>query len=138
MRHIPIVWDYVAAKIMEISSISNIDFVNITAHFTCMFTGEKDNTQELRDRGYTDEAIKSLSKVKSVVDVRTMGLCFKKQLYSFKYELMPYVTILLENYEKGNLPYAGPISEQPAQVIEILNLMQAIKLDHQTKQQNKR
>lgn len=138
MRHIPLIWEYVALKSLEISSISVYELIVITAHYTSLISNEIDHDESLKLRGFSEEQIKKVSKQKPKTQIKTMGLIFKQPLCKFKYPLIEYVLILSENYEKGNLPFSGSISEQPAQVIEILELIKAIKSNYLNTHQNKR
>jgi hypothetical protein len=123
---------------MDVSSISITEMALITAHYTSLLSGEKDQEDLLRARGYSEQQIKIVMSKQATPNVNTMGLVFSKPLVKFKYSLMSYLLILLENYERGNLPYPGAVSEQPAQVMEIIGLLQAIKSNFQNAQQAKR
>lgn len=56
-------------------------------------------------------------------------------LCNYSYSLIYYFSILLENYEKGNLPFEGSISDQPSRVIDIIYLIQALKQEYKQKLQ---
>lgn len=56
------------------------------------------------------------------------GLKFSRDLTEFKFPLMYYLLILTENYERGLLPFPGTVTEQPAQIMEILNHMLNVKM----------
>lgn len=62
-----------------------------------------------------------------------MGIKYNKPLSNFKHPYLGYILLLLENYEKGLLPFPGTISDQPAQVIEMFSLIQNLKIEHQNK-----
>lgn len=66
---------------------------------------------------------------KKVAETKTQSLKFTRDLTEFHYPLIGYLLILLENYERGSLPYPGPVSEQPAQIMETLSLMQSLKVN---------
>jgi hypothetical protein len=120
---------------MDISSVSPYDYICLAAHLYCLINNEKDPTEELKARGYSEAQIASMQTHRPVKEVRIQGLLFKRPLTDLEYPLMGYALTLLENYERGNLPFPGAISEQPAQIIEILNLLQAIKLDIKSRQE---
>jgi hypothetical protein len=120
----------VANKIFEISSLDNVDFINICAQFVSLLRGEKDNLGELRARGYTEKQLASMQKTKVVSDVTIQNIRFTRPLTDFKYSKMGYVLTLLDQYEKGNMPFPGSVSEQPAQIMEIFNLLQGLKQDY--------
>lgn len=93
--------------------------------------GDKDHETELRSRGYTEEHLKRINQ--KTPDVKVNGLIFSRPLTNFKYELIGYVLILAENYEKGNLPFPGSVSEQPGQIMDILNVIQNLKIEYKNK-----
>jgi hypothetical protein len=95
------------------------------ANYYCILTGERDNDLDLLKRGYTEKQIKALKKPDKFTNI--MGLTYKQSLTKYVYHNMNYICLLLDNYEKGNLPFDGPISEQPAQCIEIINIMASVK-----------
>lgn len=133
MQHIPIIWDYVAHKILELSSVSNEDFVNLVAHYTALINGEIDDEDELKQRGYSEEAISRMKKKKTSTSVKLLGLHFTKPLIKFKYNYLRYVLVLFDNYEKGNLPFPGSVAEQPSQVMDIFDIIQAIRQEAQNR-----
>lgn len=54
---------------------------------------------------------------------------------NFQHPMFNQLLSIHERYEKGNLPYCGGLLEQPAQIIEILNLITKLKLDLEIKRQ---
>lgn len=100
-------------------------------------TGKVDENQALRERGFTEEQIKAVMGSKSVPVIEACGLLFKAPLSNFKYTQMDYVLHLHSQFEKGNLPFPGPVSEQPGQIMEILSLVSVIKSEIQIQQQKK-
>lgn len=46
-----------------------------------------------------------------------------------------HILFLQSQFEKGMLPFDGSLSDQPAQIIEIFNLIERLKLKEQRKQQ---
>jgi hypothetical protein len=115
---------------MDVSSVSTLDYINLTGNYLALLTGSKDNTQELLDRGYTEAQIKSAQANKYVPEVKINGLKFTAPLTNFRYPIMGYVLYLHQNYEKGLLPYPGSVSEQPGQIMDILALLQSIKSEY--------
>jgi hypothetical protein len=122
----------VAGKILEISSLSEYDFINLCANYLAILRNEQDNESELIARGYTKQQLAAVKKpLKRHHAVNIFNLKFTKPLTDFRYSLLNYVCVLFENYEKGNLPYEGTISEQPAQIIEIFQVIKSIRYEHQ-------
>lgn len=54
----------------------------------------------------------------------------------FKYDQIGFLLTLFENYELGNLPDNGSISDQPGQVMEMLSVLKSLQIDHRNKIQN--
>lgn len=109
------------------------DFINLSATYYNLLTGNKEADQELKDRGYTSEQINAVNKNKKSTEIKFNGLVFTKSLKSFHYPLIGYALLLLENYELGNLPFGGTISDQPAQVMEIITVLRNIQSEYKTK-----
>jgi hypothetical protein len=64
-------------------------------------------------------------------------LRFKRHLSNFKYPLFGYVITLFQNYERGVMPFEGSVSEQPAQLMDIFSLLEALKAEQETKLKEK-
>lgn len=133
MACVPFVWQYIAQKIFEMSRVSTFDYICIVAEFNCILTGEKDNTEDLRRRGFSEAQINAAQKQSKLNRKELNGLVFTVPLHKFKYENLGYVLTLFENYERGQLPFPGSVSEQPAQIMDILNIIQNLKLEQQKK-----
>lgn len=52
---------------------------------------------------------------------------------NFIYPDFNYFSMLYGQYEKGNLPYPGSMSEQPNKVIEIFNVLDLLNIERQEK-----
>jgi hypothetical protein len=121
-------WETVTHKIYEISSLSFSDFVCIVGNYNHILEGSKPEVDPtLKARGYSDAAIEAARKSVIVSPTVSQGLRFTRHLSRYKYPLMSYVLTLLENYERGQLPFPGSVSEQPAQIMEIFALLQSLK-----------
>lgn len=131
------IWQYVSQQILKISSVSTFDYINITGHYLTLLSGKREKVEILNERQYPQHMIDAAMKGMKHPEVTVAGLNFKVPLTQFKYPLMSYVLVLLENYERGLLPFAGTISEQPSQIVEILNLIQLLKIEHQNQLEKK-
>ncbi len=65
------------------------------------------------------------------------GLHFTIPLENFKSDLINHALFLFENYERGVLPFPGSVSEQPAQIIEIFGVFQALKFEIEAAERKK-
>jgi hypothetical protein len=63
------------------------------------------------------------------------GIRFTRDLEPYRYSKIGYLLMLLENYEKGQMPFPGCITEQPAQIMEIFSLLQTLKQERLAKLQ---
>lgn len=124
-------WEYVVRQILDISQLQMGDYINLVANYKQMFDNKPEELSErkLRERGYTEKQIQSflenINNSNSKTDI--LSLRFKRPLSNFKYINMDYVLLLFENYEKGILPFEGPLGDQPAQIIEVFKIMEHIK-----------
>jgi hypothetical protein len=139
MSHINVLWHYVAHIIECISSVSTSDFVDIVATYISQTSGKTEFDPTLNSRGYSPEALAEAKKLKEkkFSSVSALGLKFTKPLSNFKCENIGYLWTLFENYERGQLPYPGSISEQPAQIIEIFGVFQALKNEQIAKERKR-
>jgi hypothetical protein len=112
---------------MSISSLNYEDWVKISAHYWSLLSNDKDDESELKRRGFKPEYIEKILSKKPKKLATIGSLSFTRSVTGFKYELMNYILTILENYEKGNLPFPGTISEQPAQIIEIISVLQSTR-----------
>lgn len=126
---------------MKASSVDLYDYVCIIAEFLCFHDGgkTKDDT-ELTSRGYSKETIELLQKKMKEPGVKQFKSCNVNYLVhpsNFKYDLFNYLLVLFENYKKGNLPFPGSVSEQPAQIMELFSLVETVKAEHELKAMKK-
>lgn len=126
-------------KIDEISSLSTAEFINLVGTYTALTSGKSDFDPELINKGYSPEALAEARKLteKKFKPFETVGLRFTKPLDNFKSDILGYSWTLFENYERGLLPFPGTVSEQPAQIMEIFGVFQALKTENQIKHNKK-
>lgn len=137
LGHIPLLWEYVTQLIINISSIG-CDYIPLTANYYNIISGTKEeDISLLKARGFSEEQIRSAlnQKLNTTNITEINNIRFLVPTTRFKYSLIGYLLILLENYERGILPYPGSVSEQPAQVMEMITLLSSIKSEYQYKQQ---
>lgn len=48
---------------------------------------------------------------------------------------MGFVLTLFDAYQKGAMPYPGPPADQPAKVMEIFNILTALKTEYEARLQ---
>jgi len=140
--------EYIYSQVMKVSSISNADTALITAHWMNIVEEEfqcNKVEEAYSNRNDAELAIKMRrikhgcgilsSSVK--VEVGYIGyhscLCYK----GYKHPLMSGILQLREAYEKGVLPFSGGILEQPAQVMEILSLINRLHSEYELAQSKK-
>jgi hypothetical protein len=127
-------WDIVIHVIDCISSLTTDEFINFVGHYHALAgsqTSVDDGT--LIAKGYSPEAIAELRKqvTKRSAGLKSLGLHFIASLTNFKSDIMNYSLMLFQNYERGVLPFPGSFSEQPAQIIEIFGVLQALKWERE-------
>lgn len=113
------------------SSLSDGEFVEIVGTYAKLTNGRKESGLEAR--GYSPEALAAARQIAAATfnPVVSCGLRFTKPLDQFNYDQMGYALTLFENYEKGNLPFPGSVSDQPAQIIEIFGLLKALRQEQE-------
>lgn len=69
------------------------------------------------------------------VELISLNLHFKGDLDKWEYENFNYIMALFDLYHRhGTLPYPGTLSEQPAKVIEIFQILDQLKYEREKKQ----
>ena len=90
----------------------------------------------LLDRGFTEEQLALLMKnAKNAVmgnTIRSLNVRISGDLKRFNLGFFDYILSLYHIYSKtGSLPYKGSISEQPAKVMEIMNIIERLSIERQ-------
>lgn len=127
---------------MNISTLSNDDIVRIKSNFwyetkdglNCKKTLKRTKNAKATDIRH------SCSKAGRVI-FESDGLKFTKCLCNFQYPLMGSLMIMHKHYEKGIMPYSGSLMEQPANIIDALEIIDVLMLemkDEQRKAQEKK
>lgn len=126
---------------MDMSSLSNREYVNLVGNYRWLFSerGKTVTDQDLKGRGYTDKQISVVKEtaIKSFKPFKVNNILFRKPLSEFKCDNLSYILFLFENYEKGSLPFQGPVSDQPAKIIDIFNILYQVRQEHNDEQRNK-
>ena len=123
---------------MEISSVSDWDYVNIIGQYVQLETGKTDEIDpRLLARGFTEQQIKMIQEKKkgsSLNEAISLNLHFKT-LGRWKYDKFDFVYTLFNQYDKnGVMPFPGSLSEQPAKIMEIFNIL--VQLTSETERKN--
>ena len=130
------------AEIMNISGANTTDYVLINANIRAIFNDnyhcdEYKNTLKARNSNRGEDFINE--RIKAYVDSRgcekpvshrvdrVENIEFSRCLCSLKHPYMSQIMSLLYQYEKGVMPFEGSMMEQPAQVIELLDIARVAK-----------
>lgn len=112
---------------MNESGLSDYEVAAIIGHYNGL---NKDN-DALKKRGYSKDILKHLGKQKKTI-VESLNVRFTDT--GIKYDYFNYVLTLYSAYKhNGILPFDGPTVDQPAKIIEIFNLLDALADEAQTK-----
>lgn len=88
----------------------------------------------LAKRGYTKEQLDVLKKKMNKGDLASLNSCgvkIKGDLSEFISPYFNYLFEMYELYEKGAMPFKGPPSDQPAQIIEAFNILRRLEVETQ-------
>jgi hypothetical protein len=128
-------WQYIYSKILEISSVSNFDYINIVGHYNKL-TLAKQVDPRLLARGYTEEQLKVLHSKMNVTasEFISLNLHFKGDADKWDYPYFNYIITLCDAYElNGVMPFEGAHVDQPAKIIEIFQILSQLKIERQNK-----
>lgn len=127
-------WELIAQRIFDISLVSFAERVVLTGHYYSVISGAQKEEQTLKQRNYPAHMLAALKTAKHPVS-EIAGLRFNVPTTRFEYPLLAYLLTLTENYERGVLPFPGSLSEQPSKVIELIEIIQLVRMEYQNKQQ---
>lgn len=120
---------------MEISGLSTFEYVSLIGHYN-RITLDKQVDPRLLTRGYSQEALEQMklkmSKLPS--EIISLDVHFKRGIDDISIGYFGYAITLFDLYHRhGVLPYQGSLSEQPAKIIEIFQVLDQLKTEHETR-----
>jgi hypothetical protein len=99
-------------------------------------TLDKKIDPRLLSRGYTQEALEQmkLKMAKLPSEIISLDLHFKRGIEDISIEYFGYVVTLFDLYHRhGVMPYPGSFSEQPAKIVEIFQVLDALRSEREQK-----
>lgn len=128
-------WTLVYRTIMDISSLSNQEYVTLIGHYNQV--GDKSLENQLRAKNYTEDAIKRI-KAKfqntEAVLVRSLDVEFKTN-EQFNFDGFGYYYGLYRQFkENGVLPFEGCLTEQPAKIMDIFDTFERLQYEKEAQQ----
>lgn len=121
-------------RIYEISTISEYEYVSIIGNYNNV--GEDDEEQALRDRGFDENSIRYALKDKQGTSFKSLNVSFHTK-NNFKYPYFSYIITLFNQYKAGMLPFPGCLTEQPAKIIEIFDVLSQLQYEYEEKSRKK-
>ncbi len=127
---------------MDVSGLTNLEFVSLVAHYNSLWDDNL-NYNEISDqvstRGYSEAALEEVRKHNRLAftSIKSCGLEFTRPFNHLRFDQLSYALLLLENYERGRLPFPGSVSEQPAQIMEIFSVISRVRQEREAKASEK-
>lgn len=139
LDHIHVVWHLVVRRIDEVSSLSLVESALMVGQYQHTLSGKGSSESTLTERGYSEAALVEarIKALGSFRPVESAGFRFTQPLDRFRSDILGYSLFLFENYERGQLPFPGSVSEQPAQIMEIFALIQTLRAEQDEKLRKK-
>lgn len=120
---------------MEMSSLSWNERVCIIAQYNTQFGKEKLlGDADLKKRGFNEAAIELLKKAQQSNRAKTVDSCgirFKSDFSHLKHTDFYFLYDLYISYKNGNLPFSGGSAEQPAQIMDIIQLFSLLEIERE-------
>jgi len=129
-------WEYIYQKVWQISTLSTFDLVCIKANFNYIAYDQFRCEQKIEEYAVrsTYEKAKVLvesangcgvihDKVKWEVD----GVGYKSCFCTYKHPEFNRYLFLYNNYSKGIMPFEGPVTRQPAFIIDVFTILDNLK-----------
>jgi hypothetical protein len=117
-------------EILKISRMSTLEYINIVGEYNYHVHGSNIDP-DIYNRGYSQEAIKIMEQRATPKEIVSCNLKITKPLEDFQFKGFDYVYGLYNHFKSGILPFDGPLSEQPARIIEIFNLFTQLENEAQ-------
>jgi hypothetical protein len=127
-------WEYVYYRIFELSTLSDWEYVSLVANYNN--AGQVDEAKALKDRGYTEAQVKYALRGKGTSSFKSLDVVFHDNT-NIKYPLFGYAYTLYQQYKQGNLPYPGSVTEQPAKILEIFDVISQLEFENETRMRKK-
>jgi hypothetical protein len=133
---------------LEISSLSDYDYALINATWLSL-TNEDfqcsrvESMYEKRSDAEVQIKIRRIQKGCGVISnspkIEIGRIAYHSCLchQNFQHPLIGHLMSLSANYEKGNLPFSGAVMDQPAQIMEIIELIEHLKMEREAELQAK-
>ena len=114
--------------------MSDFEYVSIIANYNNI--DEDDEETTLRNRGYSEAQIKHILKDTPGSSFKSLNVIFHTK-NKLKYPYFSYIVNLYVNYKKGALPYPGSVSQQPAKIMEIFDVLSQLEYESEEKMRKK-
>lgn len=128
-------WTYIYRTIMDVSSLSNREYVTLIGHYNQV--GDKSLENQLRAKNYTDEAIKKIKEKFQNTDatlVKSLNVEFRTN-QEFNFDGFGYYYGLYRQYkENGVLPFDGCHTDQPAKIMDIFDTFERLQYEKEAQQ----
>ena len=110
-------------RTLEFSSLSDYDRACLVAKYNSLYKKETIDPKIYENR--TEAEIKYLRRTMGTTKQFSCGLEFSKEFAEYPdYEHFNFVMMAHHVFDKsGTLPFSGPLSEQPSQFMEILEVL---------------
>ena len=139
---LPILLQCLFGEIMRISSATSKDQVLISAHIRSIYRPkyqcEKQlNELRLKNKKADDNYIENIKKARGCGYVtkhlveRIGNIEYYTCLCQFKHPLTGALLSLSKHYDNGVMPFKGSLLEQPAQIVELLELVNSAKIEEE-------
>ena len=117
---------------MNISRLSTVEYINIVGEYNFQIHGSSIDPA-IYERGYTPAQLEMVKKTIIPKEIKSCNLLITSPLEEFSFKGFDYIFGLYSQYKKGILPFPGPLTEQPARIIEIFNLFEQLEHEYQRK-----
>lgn len=118
---------------MAISTLSKNEYAHLIGHLNRLYLSKSNKTQ-LAERGYTRAQLEELEKARrnfkkdKFGQIFSLNVKYRNCLEKCNLFGMEYFLLLHDSFDRhGTLPYPGSLSEQPAKIMEILDIISAVK-----------
>jgi hypothetical protein len=120
---------------MQVSSLTESEYIAIVANYNRISRSETEN--KLRERGFDEARIKYALVNEKFSPIVSGGITFTEAIDLPCANFGTYL-MLQSAYKNGHLPFPGAVMDQPAAIVEVINLLDALEIEAQVKAQAER
>lgn len=114
-----------------ISELNNYDRACLVGHYNSTYVKESIDPR-IFTKGYSEAHIRMIREKLGRTYNNSCGLTFTEDYHDYHYDHFNFVIMAYHAYDKsGQMPFKDSLSEQPAQILEIFEVLSALTFERE-------